>query len=400
MKSKVLISLLIAIWSTGALANNDWGENFSWSVECDSATVGKNGPDDDCWVYNDNEKDEYGNPLTPFLGVIVNLEQLQKVEEAYLEWDDENGNIGRDTLSVYTKNGGDDCCVKVFNSWKPVYGYDEIVNVPCVLLHRNCKNILKIKVRTVTVPPTIIHFVADDASEINKHPFYGDCNWTSLLPPIIVKCHRHCYDVYDHYDWDEFDTYLYYTSYEYDKYVVENDVINVERKKSKKGINYKINLEPIKNSDNLNINYIANIITTKSSTIPKQSIVLSDDEKQFVKEFNNILPSNGKIVLEINDVKGISTYIKVVAQIKDKNINEFLSYKYYELPQDEPPEEESSNFVIIIIIIVIILIMIILIAVIFVIRRKKNRNLTNDINQIEGTSGLLDNKEKKSYELN
>ena len=186
----------------------------------------------------------------------------------------------------------------------------------------------------------------------------------------------------------------------YDKYVVENDVINVERKKSKKGINYKINLEPIKNSDNLNINYIANIITTKNNTIPKQSIVLSDDEKQFVKEFNNILPSNGKIVLEINDVEGISTYIKVVAQIKDKNINEFLSYKYYELPQDEPPEEESSNFVIIIIIIVIILIMIILIAVIFVIRRKKNRNLTNDINQIEGTSGLLDNKEKKSYELN
>ena len=223
----MLIAILLSFCASTAFAQNNWnwGENFSWSVECDSATVSANGPDDDCWVYNDNEKDENGNPLTPFLGVIVNLEQLQKVEEAYLEWDDENGNIGRDTLSVYTKNGGEDCCVKVFNSWKPVYGYDEIVNVPCVLLHRNCKNILKIKVRTVTVPPTIIHFVADDASEINKHPFYGDCNWTSLLPPIIVKCHRHCYDVYDHYDWDEFDTYFYYTSYEYDKYVVEDGPI-------------------------------------------------------------------------------------------------------------------------------------------------------------------------------
>ena len=93
------------------------------------------------------------------------------------------------------------------------------------------------------------------------------------------------------------------------------------------------------------------------------------------------------------------TYIQVVAHIYDKSINEFLSYKYYELPQNELDEESSNITLIVIIIIIIVLIIIILVAVIFIIKRKKNKDLINDINKIEGQKGLLGNNEKKEYEL-
>ena len=118
-----------------------------------------------------------------------------------------------------------------------------------------------------------------------------------------------------------------------------------------------------------------------------------------MKEFKNVVSNNDKIYLELNDVEGIPTYIQVVAQIIDKGINQFLSYKYYELPQDEPLEDSSNSAIIIIIIIIIILIIIILIAAIFIIRRKRNKDLANDINKIDNQGGLLGDDTKKNYEL-
>ena len=187
----------------------------------------------------------------------------------------------------------------------------------------------------------------------------------------------------------------------YKDYIIENDEINVERKKSNnKGINYKILLNSITNSNNLNINYIVKIVTNENKSIPKtQSIVLLEGQKEFVKEFKNVAPNNNKINLELNDVEGMPTYIQVVAHIYDKSINEFLSYKYYELPQNELDEESSNIALIVIIIIIIVLIIIILVVVIFIIKRKKNKDLINDINKIEGQKGLLGNNEKKEYEL-
>ena len=120
------------------------------------------------------------------------------------------------------------------------------------------------------------------------------------------------------------------------------------------------------------------IVNNGNKNIPKQSIVVSEEDKQFIKEFKNISPINGKITLEVNDIEGLPTYIQVVAQINDKNINEFLSYKYYELPQDEPKDESNNSLVIIIVIILIILLVIILITAIFIIKRKKNKNLFDD----------------------
>ena len=197
-----------------------------------------------------------------------------------------------------------------------------------------------------------------------------------------------------------FQYYIIKNNHTYKDYIIENDEINVERKKSKNGINYKISLNCVKDSNNLNINYIVKIVTNEDKNVPKlQSIVLSEGEKQFVKEFKNVVSNNDKIYLELNDVEGIPTYIQVVAQIIDKGINQFLSYKYYELPQDEPLEDSSNSAIIIIIIIIIILIIIILIAAIFIIRRKRNKDLANDINKIDNQGGLLGDDTKKNYEL-
>ena len=191
----------------------------------------------------------------------------------------------------------------------------------------------------------------------------------------------------------EYFTFKYYgieDDKQYKEYLIDNDEINVERKKSKNGINYKIELNPITNSENLKVNYMVKIVNNGNKNIPKQSIVVSEEDKQFIKEFKNISPINGKITLEVNDIEGLPTYIQVVAQINDKNINEFLSYKYYELPQDEPKDESNSSLVIIIVIILIILLVIILITAIFIIKRKKNKNLFDDASYF-----IMGNKSKR-----
>jgi len=198
----------------------------------------------------------------------------------------------------------------------------------------------------------------------------------------------------------EYYTFKYY-SIENDKkyidYSIENDELSVERQKSKNGIDYKIILDPITNTENLKINYIVKFVNNKDNYFPNQSIAILGGDENYIKEFNNILSNNNKITLEIKDIKGLPTYIQVVAQINDKGINEFLSYKYYILPQDDPEEESSNTLIIIISVIIIVIIIITLIVIIFMIRRRKNKDLVNDINKIDNQKGLID--EKKEYEL-
>ena len=211
MKSKVLISLIIAIWSTGALANNDWGENFSWSVECDEgASYYTHGPDR-IWIYGEDKQNEDGTPLYPLLGVYISLANNATFAEAYLEWEDANGNIQKDNLEILDRGRirgassfiGERGCLWLGND-KCTLVYDDEFNVPCVKMHKNCKNTVVIKSTTREIVPTTIHF---NYSIINGHPldYYADGEnyLASLSKSFVVKAHRTFYDEVESFSYED-----------------------------------------------------------------------------------------------------------------------------------------------------------------------------------------------------
>lgn len=214
MKSKVLISLLIAIWSTGALANNDWGENFSWSVECDEgARYYTYGPDR-IWIYGEDKQNEDGTPLYPLLGVYISLANNATFAEAYLEWEDANGNIQKDNLEILDRGRirgadsfiGERGCLWLGNDKCTLqYEYDDDFNVPCVKMHKNCKNTVVIKSTTREIVPTTIHF--NYYSIINGHPldYYSDGEnyLASLSKSVVVKAHRTIYDEVESFSYED-----------------------------------------------------------------------------------------------------------------------------------------------------------------------------------------------------
>ena len=105
---------------------------------------------------------------------------------------------------------------------------------------------------------------------------------------------------------------------------------------------------------------------------------------------------NGKLEFNFNDIDDIYTYVHVMAKIIDKEKNEFLSYKYYELPKEKPnnntPVESGNSYAIIFIIISIVLFIIIITLIILLYKsNKKNKNLLEEVNKTNfgGKEGLI-----------
>lgn len=194
---------------------------------------------------------------------------------------------------------------------------------------------------------------------------------------------------------------------EYSEYAIEkNDDINVEIKNSGYKKIYSIKINSVKYSEKYNVYYY---IKLTDSIMTKSTIAISEEENIIVKEFKNPQSNNGEIDLEISNSEREYKYIHVLAQIIDKNITEFLSYKYYELPNnntdnsdntdntdsdntdpdsssvnEEDDDDDSLKTSEIILIIVTILLVIIVAVLVFTlfIYKKKNKNLAEEVNKI------------------
>ena len=173
------------------------------------------------------------------------------------------------------------------------------------------------------------------------------------------------------------------------EYIIEDEKINIE---SKKKNNYKIELVPIKDYKKYNINYLAIICNSKNKSVPKQSITIDTCDKQLFKEFKDPIPNNGKIIFEFNNVAIVPTYFKVIAQIYNNGINEFISYKNYEYKESDfiyddsnkdikDNKDDSRKYIILIIILVIFFLIIIGLIIALFIFKRKNKNLLEEVNK-------------------
>ena len=183
---------------------------------------------------------------------------------------------------------------------------------------------------------------------------------------------------------------------DYPEYIIENDEISVNIDNSNNKKKYKINFNPVKDSTKFKVDYIIKFAKMANNQIPKQSIAIIGEENLKIKEFKNPSMINGKLEFNFNDIDDIYTYVHVMAKIIDKEKNEFLSYKYYELPKEKPnnntPVESGNSYAIIFIIISIVLFIIIITLIILLYKsNKKNKNLLEEVNKTNfgGKEGLI-----------
>ena len=93
-------------------------------------------------------------------------------------------------------------------------------------------------------------------------------------------------------------------------------------------VNYKLVFSPVPGYENFTISYMIKFVS-KDDMIEDEGYqnIAVTESKSFVKEYLNPEVNNGKITIEINNVNEINyRYIQVIAQIKDKNILEYVSY--------------------------------------------------------------------------
>ena len=180
----------------------------------------------------------------------------------------------------------------------------------------------------------------------------------------------------------------------YKEYIIDDNNLSIENTNSNNENNYKITLNPVKGSENYNINYLVKLIH-KNKKIQKESISLEEEEGErlIIREFNNPKPENGKLIFELNNISFIPNCVKVIAQVYDNGINEFLSYKNYEFTMAQ--NETKNSFVIPFIIVSVILgLVIISMIIVLFLCHKKNKNLYNEINKVNKNEGLMELNER------
>ena len=181
---------------------------------------------------------------------------------------------------------------------------------------------------------------------------------------------------------------------------ISNSTLDIKRKiNESKDLDLIITLNPVENITDQYVNYIVRGIDNNSTEyIPdKEEIILSFDDKQYIREFHNPKLNNEstKIELEISGIPKTIKILQVIAQINDKEKIEFLSYKNVDLEkmgvliddvsnkEDDDDDEDTKKFVILLITTGVFLSLIIGVLV-YVIRiyQKKTKGLLDQVNKV------------------
>ena len=162
-------------------------------------------------------------------------------------------------------------------------------------------------------------------------------------------------------------------------YSISNTAIKVKRKANNNRMDYQIELSPVDNYKNYeNITYIVRL--RNSTFVNKPDLTLRGDRSQTIKEFYSPEVVNGKIKLEItNSIK--AKYIQIIAQIKNKESVEYLSYDISEKLEDKQ-QKGKTGFILLVIIGTILLGIIIALVIVIIIFNNKNKSLLEKVNQV------------------
>ena len=173
-------------------------------------------------------------------------------------------------------------------------------------------------------------------------------------------------------------------------YSIVNTFIKVEQKKASSDLaNYIVELTPVDNYKSYeNVNYIVRLYRNRRPDKPDLSI--RNGRYQNVKEFYSPKVENGKIKLEINNSPQ-AEYIQVIAQIKNKEAVEYLSYDLSATLKKESSLMEGTKGVIILVVIgALLLVIVIALIIVIIVFNNKNKDLLDKVNKVSFSEGEKD----------
>ena len=146
--------------------------------------------------------------------------------------------------------------------------------------------------------------------------------------------------------------------------------------------NYTIKVSPVEGAKDAEINYIVKVTglgRMNNNKAPTKPFISPLNETAFVKEFYNPKVVNNQIDLSITNVRPVYGYAQVIAQIKNKEKVDYLSYDIFDLSifiKSAGSQSSSKTFVIVAIIVGVLLVLIVIaLVVVVLIYQKKNKDL-------------------------
>ena len=190
------------------------------------------------------------------------------------------------------------------------------------------------------------------------------------------------------------------TSLGIEKKIIENQKSNEIQK-----INVDISIDPVKDYKNYDISYIIKGFEESSTHKQEKSdLTLNFDKSQYIVEYKNpkVDEKTNKLNFNLKDIPDRVDFIQVIAQIKDKEKLEYLSYDLFEI---SPKKDGNSNkFILLFILVgVFLFAIIIVLIVIVIIYNNKNKDLLDQVNKISfiiSRDTNKDNEDKDALDRN
>ncbi len=167
-----------------------------------------------------------------------------------------------------------------------------------------------------------------------------------------------------------------------DKYRIANTKITAKKTvNSDNELDFSVSLSPVENSDKFNVTYIIRLINGKKPKNPDVSLKV---DSQVVKEYYNPKSENGKLELSVVKVTKDVNYIQVIAQIRDKEVVEYLSYDLSEELETDPNKNKENKIALIVVIVVgvLLFIVVVVLVIIIIIFNNKNKDLLDKVNKV------------------
>ena len=186
-------------------------------------------------------------------------------------------------------------------------------------------------------------------------------------------------------DTDEYFMFQYtFSSKEYNdnKYKISDTKITAKREKnSNNEYDFTIELTPVENYKNLNVTYIVRLINGKK---PKSCDVSIKEDSQVVKEYYNPTYVNNKLSLLVVKITKSVTYVQVIAQIRDQEAVEYLSYELYDDldPESTKNKDNKTALIVVIVVGILLFIVVIVLVIIIIIFNSKNKDLLDKVNKV------------------
>ncbi len=177
------------------------------------------------------------------------------------------------------------------------------------------------------------------------------------------------------------------------KYSIPNTKLEGQKIKNKNGeFDYNIKLSPVNDYSKYNLTYIVRL---NIGNTPKNADISMKSDSQNVKEYYSPKVTKDKLELSIVNITKNINYIQVIAQIRDKEIIEYLSYDLIEIKEIEKKQETSNDnknestttLVVFIVIGSLLFVVVVVLVIVIIIFNNKNKDLLNQVNTISFAQG-------------